>query len=1031
MKYSLILYAKNTKYMSNRRKTKSKYIFSVMIVLSMFSQIFGGTNGKIRGVITDNVTGTRLSGTNVSLVNTSLGSSATKDGVFIIINIPSGTYDIRFSMIGYSNIRLTDVTVNIGQTTDVGNIKMSQKVLELEEIVVEAKRDIVEKGISGSYLNIDSDDFMSLPVTDITQIIGLQAGIEGLEIRGSSESQSAFMVDGFLMNDERSNNPYTSVSLTSVKEVQVQTGGFNAEYGNIRSGVVNIVTDDGSLSEYHGVFKMSHSPPAPKHFDVSPFDTNSYFLRPYLDDQVCWSGTENGNWEDNIANQYPGFEGWNTISYLLMNDDNPNNDLTPEGLQKLFEYQHRRNGIIKEPDRYYDVTIGGPVPLFGRKDKKYIQFSLSHHHEENMFIFPLSTDGYTDYSTRLKLTTYLSKKTKANFMGLIGETNSVSPYTWKTTPTGSVLQSTYGVANLINSSSGNSILFMPGYFSPTTINRRMVGIKINHMVNHSNYFEFLLQYMENRYNTHQIANRDTTESYEVVPDYYVDEAPYGYWGYGETTYDGMSVGGWMNLGRDKTVNSTIIGKVDYVNQLNSLHQIKSGLSFAINNYDVNSYTTNPSMSTWNRSMVYNVTPYRGAFYVQDKIEYDSFIANLGLRAELSSANTDTYIMDTYDESFGQSLGNEIEKNSDTKLSKTTITISPRLGISHPITLYSKLYFNYGHFYTEPSSSYRFRLQRESNGLVTHIGNPDMSLERTIAYEVGYSRSFNNVALVNVTAYYKDVADQPGWISYQNVDNSVQYKKASNNNYEDIRGIELSFSKPRGKWFSGFLNFTYLVKTSGYFGLLKYYQDPNLQSEYERSNIYQDKPKPRPYIRGQFSLYAPEDFGPKLFRSHRPLSNWVVSLLGYYKTGAFATYNPDEIPGVKDNVQWKDKYGLDLNIEKTLQKSNIKIKLFANIYNVLNLRFLSYSGFSDYYDFVDYVESLHLPDEEGSQKGSDRLGEYRLPNVDYAPYNPVDPLNLSNRDKEILRTKAYIDMPNLKSLTFLNPRDISIGVQIEF
>ena len=88
-------------------------------------------------------------------------------------------------------------------------------------------------------------------------------------------------------------------------------------------------------------------------------------------------------------------------------------------------------------------------------------------------IFPLSFDDYGDRSVLLKLTSDLSLKTKFNLSFQSGVTRSVSPYNWKTTPTGSVLRSSYEVANILNSSSGNSILFMPGYFSPTKIERKI------------------------------------------------------------------------------------------------------------------------------------------------------------------------------------------------------------------------------------------------------------------------------------------------------------------------------------------------------------------------------------------------------------------------------------------------------------------------------------------------------------------------------------------------------------------------------
>ena len=92
--------------------------------------------------------------------------------------------------------------------------------------------------------NYSYEEIISLPVSTFSEAIGFQAGVQGLSIRGGGQNQTALMMNGFLLNDERSNNPFASISLNSIKEVQVQTGGFNAEYGNIRSGIINIITDE-------------------------------------------------------------------------------------------------------------------------------------------------------------------------------------------------------------------------------------------------------------------------------------------------------------------------------------------------------------------------------------------------------------------------------------------------------------------------------------------------------------------------------------------------------------------------------------------------------------------------------------------------------------------------------------------------------------------------------------------------------------------------------------------------------------------
>ena len=94
-----------------------------------------------------------------------------------------------------------------------------------------------------------------------------------LNVRGGYQDnadQTSFVFNGINLRDERDNTPYTGISLTSVEEVQVQTGGFNAEYGNIRSGLVNVVTKEGKKINTYFSFLGRYSPPAQKHFgDIS------------------------------------------------------------------------------------------------------------------------------------------------------------------------------------------------------------------------------------------------------------------------------------------------------------------------------------------------------------------------------------------------------------------------------------------------------------------------------------------------------------------------------------------------------------------------------------------------------------------------------------------------------------------------------------------------------------------------------------------------------------------------------------------
>ena len=117
----------------------------------------------------------------------------------------------------------------------------------------------------------------------------------------------------------------------------------------------------------------------------------------------------------------------------------------------------------------------------------------------------------------------------------------------------------------------------------------------------------------------------------------------------------MGIGGWMNLGRDESVNSTTIIDVDYISQIGNNHHIKSGVGAILNSFKIRSFTESPSMSTWNRSMIYDTSPYRLFAYIQDKIEYKGFISNIGIRSDISSGNSDIYDLGEYDDYFKEYL----------------------------------------------------------------------------------------------------------------------------------------------------------------------------------------------------------------------------------------------------------------------------------------------------------------------------------------------------------------------------------------
>lgn len=125
-----------------------------------------------------------------------------------------------------------------------------------------------------------------------------------LVVRGEGGDQVQFMVDGMSMTSGINNDPFTGVSYTAVQEMQVQTGGFNVEYGNVRSGLVNVVTKEPERNRYTFDASVRYSPASSTlsiagtdvdGSDVAGPDSRRTFeLRPLFDEEVALEGV--GSW---------------------------------------------------------------------------------------------------------------------------------------------------------------------------------------------------------------------------------------------------------------------------------------------------------------------------------------------------------------------------------------------------------------------------------------------------------------------------------------------------------------------------------------------------------------------------------------------------------------------------------------------------------------------------------------------------------------------------------------------------------------
>jgi hypothetical protein len=172
------------------------------MITALGVSLLSAQTGKITGTVTDARTGDPLVAANIVVEGTPLGAASDLDGDFVILGVRPGTHALRVSMLGYAPQRVVDVRVSIDLTTTV-NVALTETVIEGEEVIVIAERPVVKPDQAASTANISIAEVENLPVTQVSNIVSLQAGVQGLTIRGGGSDQTDFVLNGLSLRDER------------------------------------------------------------------------------------------------------------------------------------------------------------------------------------------------------------------------------------------------------------------------------------------------------------------------------------------------------------------------------------------------------------------------------------------------------------------------------------------------------------------------------------------------------------------------------------------------------------------------------------------------------------------------------------------------------------------------------------------------------------------------------------------------------------------------------------------------------------
>ncbi len=733
---------------------------SIALVLLMAVSAMATTTGKIAGRVTD-ATGTPLIGATVMIIGTSYGAMTDQNGEYFIINLQPGTYDLIGRMVGMGDQTMQGVSVLVDMTTRV-DFSLNPAAAGTTLITVTDQRGMITMGQSQSVSVVSRDEIKTMPVAGVSDIVAQQAGISTqggvIRSRGGRGGEVSYVVDGVSLVDPQTNTFDSSIPLSAIAETAVITGGFGAEYGNAQSGVIRVVTREGGRN-YSGSLSMSG---------------NDFQALGVASD---WTWGYPGNW-------FPGrlYEGT--------------------------EFAGNKPGAFAAAVLEAEASVGGPEPL---TQVLLPAIGLNVGGDARIFTslkWDRSGGGLEgNYGTRpfnyregwagnAKLTIRPTPRTKINLTTTYRDREGGFFGGWSYTRADQ---------DYIDPNSGDTIPGTPlQYILPTIFWHDVsYGLSVTQTLSDASFLEFRVNQYISEY-AYKIRDPEggwfgedfTHEDWLAYTPVRIQDSQ----GFARS---GASRFAWRE---DRSVAST--ARVDLTSQVNQQHQLKFGIEG--NYYDVFTYRIDTASGGNIYTTRYHNFPHQFAAYAQDKMEFRGMIVNAGVRFDYFDPNFDQYPADLTDPiNPGYQPGDENYIRNPVSVS-AKYHLSPRVGFSHPITERDVLHFTYGHYFQIPQLT---RLYDTANfdltGAFPIVGNPDLAPEETIAYEVGIKHQFDDITLLDITGYYKDIT---GLVDMQkNYYTEVDaYDIFINADYGSVRGAEISLMRRPSNFISFNTNYTYSI-----------------------------------------------------------------------------------------------------------------------------------------------------------------------------------------------------------------------------
>ncbi len=759
--------------------------------------------GKLSGKVTDLTTGEPLIGANVIVVGTSLGAATDINGEYSISNLNSGTFEIKSSYIGYQTITQTNVRISAALTTEL-NFQLPSEGISVGEVIVVSERPLINKSNTNAIRTTTSDVIEALPVRGVNSIIGLTPGVvlqnNNVYIRGGRVDEVGYYLEGTNITNPVFGGRNVTIVQEAVEEIQVQAGGYTAQYGGANSGIIrtqlksgtpelkfslNYVTDNISFKSKDDRFNGERNYLGAYQFGYNEF--TGTLSGPLFAEAVKFFGLFNSTWQlDRNPLPFPGIDlGVITDQQSTTPDNNSINMFYPAG------------------------------PTFRANDQRYtgtgtFTFDL------NPFIFRLS-GSYTSFDQGNggggNLTSLLNvgrigitEGTDASFSGKL--THILNPTTYYDISVGYTLTGTEGMDPLLREnwqaygdSVANAQVGAVWQRTARDIENNRVGRyqrPTPYDILGFNFFapnDITAGYTKTK---REVFNFNAGFSTEIDKTHTIK------FGGEISTYTIRSFG--FAAGRAASQYASDVFQNSQDPNPRPINDIMIALT---NSYGYDHFGNetdaefNENGGVDDAGLLAPKKPLFAGAYLEDKITYKDLILNFGLRYDYFDVDNLILKDPSRPETAIDFATNKIDPKGLEK-TPTFSSVSPRLGFSFPVTDATVFHAQYGKFVQQSrlrdmyQGIYGLGTQLRGGFFIQTPVGLNVRPTRTTQYEIGFTQQVSDFASFDITGYYKDIQDQVEFDIQKVVAGSQfqSYNVLRNGDFATTKGVELSFNMKR-------------------------------------------------------------------------------------------------------------------------------------------------------------------------------------------------------------------------------------------